>query len=77
MKGTCATKVEFDIENGVITHCQFTDGCRGNTLGLSRMVIGQKADEVAARLLGIPCRSDTSCPDQLAKAILAYRKAHP
>ena len=36
------------------------------------MVVGQKADEVARRLEGVPCRGDTSCPDQLSKAIRAY-----
>ena len=34
-----------------------------------------KADpaEIAARLEGIECRGNTSCPDQLAKAIRAYK----
>ena len=30
------------------------------------------ADEVAEKLAGIPCRGDTSCPDQLSRAIRAY-----
>ena len=29
-------------------------------------------DAVADKLAGIPCRGDTSCPDQLSKAIRAY-----
>ncbi len=72
MKGTCATQVELEIIGGIITQCRFTKGCMGNTGGLSRMIIGQKADEVAQKLLGTPCQGDTSCPDQLAKAIMAY-----
>lgn len=72
MKGTCATQVELEIVDGVITHCQFTKGCKGGTAGLARMVVGQKADEVVQRLKGTPCQGDTSCPDQLAHAILAY-----
>ncbi len=47
---------------------------RGNTQGLARMVIGCKADEVAQRLEGIPCRGNTSCPDQLSKAIHEYHE---
>lgn len=70
--GTCSTQIELEIRDGIITHCQFTCGCTGNTQGLARMVIGQKADEVADKLAGIPCRGDTSCPDQLSKAIRAY-----
>ena len=43
------------------------------TAGLAKMVIGQKADEVVTRLEGIPCRGATSCPDQLATALEAYK----
>ncbi len=70
--GTCSTQIDLEIVDGVITHCKFTRGCKGNTEGLARMVIGCKADEVVKRLQGIECRGTTSCPDQLSKAILAY-----
>lgn len=71
--GTCSSQIELEIKNGIITYCKFTNGCRGNTEGLARMVIGQKAEEVASRLEGVPCRGTTSCPDQLSKAIRAYQ----
>ena len=71
-RGTCSRRIDLEIENGVITHCHFDGGCAGNTAGLAKMVIGQKADEVVTRLEGIPCRGATSCPDQLAQAIKAY-----
>ena len=70
--GTCSTQIDLEIENGVITHCQFHNGCRGNTQGLARMVIGRNAEEVKNNLKGILCRGNTSCPDQLARAIEAY-----
>jgi len=70
--GTCSTQIDLEIENGVITYCKFTNGCRGNTAGLAKVVIGMKAEEVAERLSGIPCRGNTSCPDQLSRAIRAY-----
>ena len=70
--GTCSTQIELEIQDGVITHCQFTKGCKGNTEGLARMVIGQKAEDVAERLSGVACRGNTSCPDQLSKAFRAY-----
>ncbi len=70
--GTCSTAIDLEIQNGIITACVIHNGCRGNTLGLSRMVIGQRADEVAEKLAGIPCRGNTSCPDQLSRAIRAY-----
>ena len=57
---------------GVITACAFHNGCRGNTKGLAALAIGRKAEEVADMLEGIPCQGNTSCPDQLSKAIRAY-----
>ena len=71
--GTCSTQIELEIQDGIITFCKFTRGCKGNTEGLARTVIGQNAEEIASRLEGIECRGNTSCPDQLAKAIRAYR----
>ena len=71
--GTCSRAIELEIENGIITHCRFEGGCKGNTEGLARMVIGRKAEEVAAGLEGVECRGNTSCPDQLSRAIRAYQ----
>ena len=71
-RGTCSTSIDLEIRDGVITYCKINNGCRGNTAGLAKMVTGQKADEVAEKLAGIPCRGGTSCPDKLACAIRAY-----
>lgn len=60
--GTCSSEIELEIQNGIITHCKFIGGCKGNTQGLARMVIGCKADEVAQRLEGIPCRGQHVLP---------------
>lgn len=68
-KGTCSSAIDLEIENGVITKCAFTGGCRGNTAGLAATVIGQDARDIMTRLRGIPCRGNTSCPDQLSHAI--------
>ena len=29
-KGTCSSKIKFNIENDVITDVEFTGGCNGN-----------------------------------------------
>ncbi len=71
-RGTCSTAIDLEITDGTITRCVFHNGCRGNTQGLAAMVVGQKADEVAAKLEGIQCRGGTSCPDQLSRAIRSY-----
>ena len=71
-RGTCSTSIDLEIENGIITFCRINNGCRGNTQGVAKLATGRKAEEVAAMLEGIPCRGNTSCPDQLSKAIRAY-----
>ena len=44
--GTCSTQIDLEIEDGVITACTIHNGCRGNTAGLAKMVVGRKADDV-------------------------------
>jgi len=67
-RGTCSTAIDLEI--------QFTNGCRGNTQGLAKMVEGQNAKDVMNRLRGIQCRGNTSCPDQLSRAIEQYYQQH-
>ena len=71
-KGTCSTSIDLEIQDGIITYCKINNGCRGNTQGVAKLALGRKAEEIANLLQGIPCRGDTSCPDQLSKAIRAY-----
>ena len=70
--GTCSRAIDLEIENDVITACAFEGGCKGNTTGLAKVVVGQNAKEVMERLRGIECRGNTSCPDQLSRAIAKY-----
>ena len=69
-KGVCSRKIDFDIENGIVKNVKFLGGCNGNTQGISKLVEGMDAREVATRLKGLNCNGrGTSCPDQLAIAI--------
>ena len=70
-RGTCSRAIEVEInDEGIITDASFQGGCSGNTQGVARLVIGMKAEDAAEKLSGIRCGfRDTSCPDQLAKAI--------
>ena len=64
-KGTCSSEIEFEVENGILTDIHFVGGCQGNTTG----------DEVIDKLSGIQCGfRGTSCPDQLSKALIAYKE---
>lgn len=67
--GSCAKRIDFEVENGVVTNVSFVGGCVGNTLALSALVSGMNVAEVIKRLKGIACQGDTSCPDQLARAL--------
>ena len=69
--GTCATKIDFEINDGVVTDVVFSNGCNGNLKAISTLVDGWKADDIADKLLGNTCGfKPTSCADQLAKAVL-------
>ena len=71
-KGTCSRQIKVQITDGVIDSVQFVGGCNGNTKGISQLVAGMKATDVIARLQGTKCGPrNTSCPDQLAKALEA------
>ena len=68
--GTCARAVIVDVEDGVITDCEFVGGCSGNTQGVASLVKGMKVEEAVAKIKGIKCgMKSTSCPDQLALAL--------
>ena len=67
--GTCSSEILIETDGDVISSVQFIGGCRGNTQGVARLCKGMKVDEVIARCEGIPCQGDTSCPDQLARAL--------
>ena len=73
--GDCSSKIDLELENGVIRSVVFTGGCNGNLQGISRLVTGMTAQEAIERLQGIQCGwKPTSCPDQLSKALTAALK---
>ena len=70
-KGTCARSITFDKdENGKITNISFEGGCDGNLKAISKLCDGMTAQEIVAKLKGNTCGyKNTSCADQLAKAV--------
>lgn len=71
-QGTCSSQIDFELdEQNVIRDVQFTGGCHGNLQGISVLVRGMAATEAVSKLQGIRCGyKSTSCPDQLANALL-------
>lgn len=75
-RGTCSQLIEITVDdNDTLQHVGFIGGCQGNLQGISSLVTGMKVDDVIARLQGIQCGyKGTSCPDQLARALKAYKE---
>ena len=68
--GVCARTINIEAQDGIITHVDFVGGCAGNTQGVAKLVEGMKVEDAIERLSGIRCGfKNTSCPDQLAKAL--------
>ena len=69
-KGTCSTKIEFDLNNDIISNVVFTGGCNGNLKAISKLVEGLSVEEIENKLKGNLCGfKNTSCADQLAIAV--------
>lgn len=74
-QGVCSMKINFDVQNGKVHNVSFLGGCNGNLQGIGRLVEGMDIDTAIERLSGIRCGfKSTSCPDQLARALLQYKK---
>lgn len=74
-RGVCASKIVFDLEDGIVDNIRFIGGCSGNTQGVAALANGKPADEVISILQGIRCGfKQSSCPDQLAQALLAAKE---
>jgi len=75
-KGVCSRNISFEVEDGIVKNVQFTGGCSGNTQGLAVLCEGRRLEELVNILDGIKCGfKNTSCPDQLAKALTEAAKA--
>lgn len=69
--GTCSRFIDIDVdENGVVENVVFTGGCNGNLKGIGELVRGMDIKDVIPKIRGIKCGfKQTSCPDQLSKAL--------
>ena len=74
--GTCSRSILFDIEDGKVKNVQFIGGCNGNLKGIAALVEGMDVDTVIERVQGVTCgMKKTSCPDQLAQALIAAKNS--
>lgn len=74
-QGVCSAQMVFEIDNQIIKSLKIIGGCPGNTIGVSKLVEGKTIDEVIELLKDIPCgMRGTSCPDQVARALIEYKE---
>ena len=74
--GVCSKEIHIDVKDDKIEDVNFVRGCAGNLLGISSLVKGMKVTDAIDKLQGIHCGSkETSCPDQLAKALLSMKNS--
>ena len=70
-RGVCSQLMDIEVEDGRILDVKITGGCSGNLQGISRLLKGMSVDDAIERMEGIRCgMKRTSCPDQLAQALL-------
>ncbi len=76
-RGVCSQKMLINIEDDVVVDLKVIGGCNGNLQGISSLVKGMKVDDIITRLEGIRCgMKQTSCPDQLSRALKAYKEGN-
>ena len=70
-QGTCARQIDIELDDNIIKNVSFIGGCDGNHKGIGSIVEGMNINDVIEKLSGITCgNKSTSCPDQLAKALI-------
>ena len=75
-KGVCSRGIHVELDGDVIRSVKFDGGCNGNTQGVAALAVGMTVDEYVKRCKGIKCGfKNTSCPDQLARALEQMKKA--
>ncbi len=75
-RGVCSRSIDVELDGDVIKSVEFTGGCSGNLKAISKLVAGQKVDDVIELLEGNTCGPrPTSCADQMCKALRAAQQA--
>jgi uncharacterized protein (TIGR03905 family) len=73
-QGVCAREINFEVMDGKVRNVQFLGGCTGNLNAISKLIEGMPVETVIEKFKGNLCRNNTSCADQLAKALEAANK---
>lgn len=73
----CSRMIYVKVKDDIIVDAHYLGGCSGNTQGISALIKNMSVDEAIGKIEGIMCGSKgTSCPDQLAKALIAIKETN-
>ena len=73
--GTCSKQIIFRVEDNKLSECRFINGCNGNLQAITKLSIGLQIDDIIEKFKDIKCRNNTSCPAQLAQALIQYKQS--
>lgn len=75
--GTCSKQITVELDGNKVKRVEFLGGCNGNLSGISKIVKGMTVEHIAETFAGTKCGNrPTSCPDQLAIAVMeAYEES--
>lgn len=76
-KGVCSQEIHISIDTktDTVKEAQIIGGCPGNLLGISKIIVGMKVDDVISKFEGTPCGNrPISCPDQIARVLKTTRR---
>lgn len=75
-EGTCSKLISMDIDGNIVRNIKFMGGCDGNLKTIPLLLDGWTVEDIETKLSGIKCgRRETSCSDQLSKAVRAGYEA--
>lgn len=76
-QGTCSQVMNFTINDDRIVDVEIIGGCAGNLKGISNIIKNKTLSEVIDAFHDVPCgNKGTSCPDQIARALMQYQAKH-
>ena len=77
--GVCSSEMIFEIDENddIIKDLKVIGGCKGKLKGIAPLIKGLKIEDVISKISGIKCGfKNTSCPDQISKALTQYKNAN-
>ncbi len=67
--GSCAQRIDIEIEDGQIVATEYIGGHPGNPVVAAALAQGSNVVEAIKCLRSLACNGDTSCPGRLAKLL--------